>query len=38
MGDWPEHTYSEEDWNPMTLKDALQHAGTGYTGKFRFGE
>jgi hypothetical protein len=31
-GNWPEHTYSEADWNPMTLEDALLHPARGYTG------
>lgn len=30
---WPEHTYSEEDWNPITMEEALQNPGLGYSGK-----
>ena len=32
-GNWPEHTYSEADWNPMMLEEALSHPAKGYTGK-----
>lgn len=32
-GLWPEHTYNEEDWNPVTMEEALQNAGLGYSGK-----
>lgn len=31
-GLWPEHTYSEEDWNPITMEEALQNPGLGYSG------
>jgi hypothetical protein len=31
-GNWPEHTYSEAEWNPMTLEDGLSNPGSGYTG------
>lgn len=31
-GSWPEHTYSEADWNPMTLEVALSNPAAGYTG------
>lgn len=32
-GLWPEHTYNEEDWNPITMEEALQNPGAGYSGK-----
>jgi nucleoside-diphosphate-sugar epimerase len=31
-GFWPEHTYSEADWNPTTLKESLENAVNGYYG------
>ena len=31
-GNWPEHTYSEADWNPITHEQALMNPGLGYTG------
>ncbi|KAL1624977.1 Glycine-rich RNA-binding protein 2, mitochondrial [Diplodia seriata] len=37
-GDWPEHTYSEADWNPMTLEQALENPGAGYTASKLFAE
>lgn len=32
-GNWPERTYSEADWNPMTHEEALSNPARGYTGK-----
>lgn len=32
-GDWPEHTYSESDWNPLTPEQALESPFAGYAGK-----
>lgn len=32
-GDWPEHTYSESDWNPLTPEQALENPFAGYAGK-----
>ena len=32
-GDWPEHTYTEAEWNPMTVEQALSNPASGYTGK-----
>ena len=32
-GNWPEHTYTELDWNLMTFEEALLHPANGYTGK-----
>ncbi len=29
-GFWPEHTYSEKDWNPITSTQALESAPNGY--------
>ncbi|KAB5576336.1 hypothetical protein GE09DRAFT_1024462 [Coniochaeta sp. 2T2.1] len=31
-GNWPEHTYTEEDWNPMTYEQSLGDPISGYTG------
>ncbi|KAB5540305.1 hypothetical protein GE09DRAFT_970292 [Coniochaeta sp. 2T2.1] len=31
-GNWPEHTYTEEDWNPMTYEQSLADPISGYTG------
>lgn len=31
-GFWPEHTYSESDWNPTTLEESLENAVNGYYG------
>ncbi|KAK5240151.1 Glycine-rich RNA-binding protein 2, mitochondrial, partial [Exophiala xenobiotica] len=28
-GSWPEHTYSEEDWNPITLAQASESVPNG---------
>ncbi|KAF1348102.1 hypothetical protein BDV97DRAFT_335163 [Delphinella strobiligena] len=37
-GNWPEHTYSEADWNPMTQEDALQAPAAGYRASKTFAE
>ncbi|RDW61966.1 hypothetical protein BP6252_11399 [Coleophoma cylindrospora] len=37
-GDWPEHTYTEEDWNPMTVEEALANVYMGYAGSKAFAE
>ncbi|OBT48307.1 hypothetical protein VE00_01256 [Pseudogymnoascus sp. WSF 3629] len=37
-GNWPEHTYSEADWNPMTHEQALMNAAFAYTGSKLFAE
>lgn len=34
-GDWPEHTYSEEDWSPLTHEQALENPMSGYRGKMQ---
>lgn len=35
-GNWPEHTYSESDWNPLTHEEALKDPANGYRGKLAF--
>ena len=37
-GTWPEHTYSEADWNPMTLEDARSSPQAGYRASKTFAE
>jgi nucleoside-diphosphate-sugar epimerase len=37
-GFWPEHTYSEADWNPTTTEEALQDGRAGYFGSKTFAE
>lgn len=37
-GDWPEHTYTEEDWNPITREDGLQDPAAGYTASKKLAE
>ncbi|KAG6364208.1 hypothetical protein INS49_005806 [Diaporthe citri] len=37
-GLWPEHTYSEEDWNSITMEEALQNPGLGYSASKTFAE
>ena len=37
-GAWPEHTYSEKDFNPITLETALEGPRTGYGGSKTFAE
>lgn len=32
-GNWPDHTYSESDWNPLTHEEALADPANGYRGK-----
>jgi hypothetical protein len=32
MGLWPEHTYSEEDFNPITQEQAMENPINGYRG------
>ena len=32
-GTWPEHTYSEADWNPLTHEEALKDPANGYRGQ-----
>lgn len=35
---WTEHTYSEADWNPITLEEALQNPSNGYRASKTFAE
>ncbi|QSZ34129.1 hypothetical protein DSL72_005717 [Monilinia vaccinii-corymbosi] len=37
-GYWPEHTYSEADWNPITLEDAPKNPINGYRASKTFAE
>ncbi|KAF2191103.1 NADPH-dependent methylglyoxal reductase-like protein GRE2 [Zopfia rhizophila CBS 207.26] len=37
-GFWPEHTYSEEDWNPITREGAEENAMQGYRASKTFAE
>jgi nucleoside-diphosphate-sugar epimerase len=37
-GNWPEHTYSEADWNPVTHEEALQNPMAGYRASKTFAE
>jgi nucleoside-diphosphate-sugar epimerase len=37
-GNWPDHTYSEEDWNPMTREDADESPMMGYRASKTFAE
>jgi nucleoside-diphosphate-sugar epimerase len=37
-GNWPEHTYSEEDWNPITHEQALEGPAPGYSASKKFAE
>ncbi|KAF1814755.1 NAD(P)-binding protein [Eremomyces bilateralis CBS 781.70] len=37
-GAWPEHTYSEADWCPLTLEEALSNPTPGYTASKTFAE
>ncbi|KAK5169815.1 Glycine-rich RNA-binding protein 2, mitochondrial [Saxophila tyrrhenica] len=37
-GSWPEHTYTEADWNPVTQEQAKQDAATGYRASKTFAE
>lgn len=37
-GTWPEKTYSEADWNPITKDEAAQNAANGYRASKTFAE
>lgn len=37
-GTWPEHTYSEKDWSPLTHEEALQSQAAGYRASKTFAE
>ncbi|KEF62518.1 dihydroflavonol-4-reductase [Exophiala aquamarina CBS 119918] len=38
MGSWPEHTYTEQDWNPITLEQASEDVANGYRASKTFAE
>lgn len=38
IGNNPDHTYSEENWNPITLEEAIQDPMNGYRGSKTFAE
>jgi len=38
MGLWPEHTYSEEDFNPITQEQAMENPINGYRASKTFAE
>jgi nucleoside-diphosphate-sugar epimerase len=35
---WTDHTYSEDDWNPVTLEEAVQNPSNGYRASKTFAE
>ncbi|KAK1085238.1 Glycine-rich RNA-binding protein 2, mitochondrial [Friedmanniomyces endolithicus] len=37
-GTWPEHTYSEKDWNPISAEQAVQNPANGYRASKTFAE
>ncbi|TKA70426.1 hypothetical protein B0A55_07897 [Friedmanniomyces simplex] len=37
-GTWPEHTYSEADWNPISAEQAVQNPANGYRASKTFAE
>ena len=37
-GSWPDHTYSESDWNPVTHEEAVQNPQSGYRASKTFAE
>jgi len=37
-GNWPEHTYSEADWNPITPQQATENPQNGYRASKTFAE
>ncbi|PSN60796.1 NADPH-dependent methylglyoxal reductase-like protein GRE2 [Corynespora cassiicola Philippines] len=37
-GFWPEHTYSDADWCPLTQEEAIQDPGAGYQASKTFAE
>jgi nucleoside-diphosphate-sugar epimerase len=37
-GNWPEHTYSEEDWNPLNAEQAVENPANGYRASKTFAE
>ncbi|EMC92843.1 hypothetical protein BAUCODRAFT_37757 [Baudoinia panamericana UAMH 10762] len=37
-GTWPDHTYSEQDWNPITEQQATENPANGYRASKTFAE
>ncbi|OQO01317.1 hypothetical protein B0A48_12872 [Cryoendolithus antarcticus] len=37
-GDWPSHTYSEKDWNPINAEQAVENPAAGYRASKTFAE
>ncbi|KAG9043967.1 methylglyoxal reductase (NADPH-dependent) gre2 [Tulasnella sp. UAMH 9824] len=37
-GPWPEHTYTEEDWSPITWEDGIENPRAGYTASKKLAE
>ncbi|KAI6873249.1 NAD(P)-binding protein [Hortaea werneckii] len=37
-GSWPEHTYTETDWNPITQQQAIENPANGYRASKTFAE
>lgn len=37
-GNWPEHTYTEEDWNPITREEGLEDPAAGYNASKKLAE
>ena len=37
-GSWPDHTYTEADWNPVTEEEAVQNPQSGYRASKTFAE
>ena len=37
-GPWPEHTYTEKDWNPISLEQASENVANGYRASKTFAE
>jgi len=35
---WPDHTYSEQDWNPITASQAIENPANGYRASKTFAE
>lgn len=38
QGSWPEHTYTEADWNPITQQQAIENPPAGYRASKTFAE
>lgn len=37
-GNWPDHTYSESDWNPISAQQAVENPANGYRASKTFAE